>query len=66
MDHNEAALADLMPTVTVRAPDQGWPTYWTGTLSDRDGGITGIGVNQTVPVPPHGNVSAVDKGWGLL
>lgn len=43
---------------------QGWPTNLTGTVADLEGGITGIGVNQTLPVPAHGNVSDVCSGWG--
>jgi hypothetical protein len=37
-------------------------TYRTGTLAARDGGTTGIGLNQTVPVPAQGRVSEVGSG----
>jgi hypothetical protein len=37
----------------------------TGALADRDGGTTGMGLNQTVPVPLHGRVSEVGSGLGL-
>ena len=44
---------------------QGLLTYRTGATADRDGGTTGIGVNQTLPVPEQGRVTEVGSDLGL-
>jgi len=52
-------------TALARREAQGWLTYRTGAVADRDGGTTGIGLNQTVAVPEQGSVREVGSGWGL-
>jgi hypothetical protein len=50
----------------IPAPSyQRWLTNRTGTTADRDGGTTGIGLNQTLPVPAQGRVSEVGRDLGL-
>ena len=44
---------------------QGLLTYRTGATADRDGGTTGIGLNQTLPVPEQGRVTEVGSDLGL-